>query len=91
MEMEALTGASVAALTVYDMTKALSHDIVIRSTRLLTKSGGKSDYERVFGLAEKLGLLREGAVPDHPSDPVAEQNYVFRLYHLNFVAQFVLI
>ena len=45
MEMEALTGASVAALTVYDMTKALSHDIVIRSTRLLTKSGGKSDYE----------------------------------------------
>ena len=46
MEMEALTGASVAALTVYDMTKALSHDIVIRSTRLLTKSGGKSDYDR---------------------------------------------
>ena len=45
MEMEALTGASVAALTVYDMTKALSHDIVIRSTRLLTKSSGKSDYE----------------------------------------------
>lgn len=44
VEMEALTGASVAALTVYDMTKALSHDIVIRNTRLLTKTGGKSDY-----------------------------------------------
>jgi cyclic pyranopterin phosphate synthase len=42
--MEALTGATVAALTVYDMTKALSHDIVIRNTRLLTKTGGKSDY-----------------------------------------------
>lgn len=44
VEMEALTGASVAALTVYDMTKALSHDIVIRNTRLVTKTGGKSDY-----------------------------------------------
>lgn len=45
VEMEALTGASVAALTVYDMCKALSHDIVIRDTRLLQKRGGKSDYE----------------------------------------------
>jgi cyclic pyranopterin phosphate synthase len=44
VEMEALTGATVAALTVYDMTKALSHDIVIRNTRLMSKSGGKSDY-----------------------------------------------
>ena len=44
VEMEALTGASVAALTVYDMCKALSHDIVIRETRLLAKKGGKSDY-----------------------------------------------
>ncbi len=45
VEMEALTGASVAALTVYDMCKALSHDIVIRDTRLVMKRGGKSDYE----------------------------------------------
>lgn len=44
VEMEALTGASVAALTVYDMCKALSHDIVIKETRLLKKTGGKSDY-----------------------------------------------
>jgi cyclic pyranopterin phosphate synthase len=43
VEMEALTGASVAALTVYDMCKALSHDIVIADTRLLEKRGGKSD------------------------------------------------
>ena len=42
--MEALTGASVAALTVYDMCKALSHDIVIEEVRLLEKTGGKSDY-----------------------------------------------
>ena len=42
VEMEALTGASVAALTIYDMCKALSHDIVIGDTRLLSKEGGTS-------------------------------------------------
>ena len=42
VEMEALTGATVAALTVYDMCKALSHEIVIGPARLLGKSGGKS-------------------------------------------------
>ena len=41
VEMEALTGAAVAALTVYDMCKALSHAIVIDDVRLLEKSGGK--------------------------------------------------
>jgi cyclic pyranopterin phosphate synthase len=41
VEMEALTGATVAALTVYDMCKALSHDIEITSVRLVEKSGGK--------------------------------------------------
>ena len=46
VEMEALTGASVAALTIYDMCKALSHDIVIGSTRLMSKSGGKEDFAR---------------------------------------------
>ncbi|MDZ4859107.1 MAG: cyclic pyranopterin monophosphate synthase MoaC [Candidatus Hydrogenedentes bacterium] len=45
VEMEAMTGVSVAALTVYDMCKALSHDIVIREIRLVSKTGGKSDYE----------------------------------------------
>jgi cyclic pyranopterin phosphate synthase len=44
VEMEALTGASIAALTVYDMCKALSHDIVIGGVRLLAKDGGKSAY-----------------------------------------------
>jgi len=43
VEMEALTGASIAALTIYDMCKALSHDIVIAATRLLEKQGGKRD------------------------------------------------
>jgi cyclic pyranopterin monophosphate synthase len=44
IEMEALTGASVAALTIYDMCKALSHEIVIKETRLISKSGGKSNF-----------------------------------------------
>lgn len=47
VEMEALTGATVAALTVYDMCKGVSHDIVIRETRLIEKRGGKSDYDAV--------------------------------------------
>jgi cyclic pyranopterin phosphate synthase len=46
VEMEALTGASVAALTVYDMCKALSHDIEIVHVRLLAKSGGKRDVRK---------------------------------------------
>src|SRR6202167_1151489 len=47
VEMEALTAASIAALTVYDMTKALDKAIVIRDIRLESKSGGKSgDFSR---------------------------------------------
>jgi len=46
VEMEALTGASVAALTIYDMCKALSHDIEITGIRLLEKTGGKRDFKR---------------------------------------------
>jgi cyclic pyranopterin monophosphate synthase len=45
VEMEALTAASVAALTVYDMCKALSHNIIIKEIKLLSKTGGKSDYQ----------------------------------------------
>lgn len=44
VEMEALTGASVAALTVYDMCKALSHGIVIKEVKLAEKTGGKRDF-----------------------------------------------
>ncbi|HET7931529.1 MAG TPA: cyclic pyranopterin monophosphate synthase MoaC [Rhodanobacteraceae bacterium] len=45
VEMEALTGASVAALTVYDMCKALSHEIEIAQVRLVEKSGGKRNVK----------------------------------------------
>ena len=46
VEMEALTGATIAALTVYDMCKAFSHDIVIKETKLMEKKGGKRDFIR---------------------------------------------
>lgn len=45
VEMEALTGASIAALTIYDMCKAMSHEITIEQTQLVAKSGGKSIYK----------------------------------------------
>ena len=45
VEMEALTAVSVAALTLYDMCKALSHNILISSIRLLEKTGGKKDFK----------------------------------------------
>ncbi len=44
IEMEALTGANVAALTIYDMCKAVSKSIVISECKLVNKTGGKSDY-----------------------------------------------
>lgn len=46
VEMEALVGASIAALTVYDMCKAMSHDIIIKETMLISKTGGKRDFKR---------------------------------------------
>jgi len=46
VEMEALTAVSVAALTVYDMCKALSHDITIEQIKLIEKRGGKKDFKR---------------------------------------------
>lgn len=46
IEMEALVGASVAALTIYDMCKALSHNILIKEVKLMEKTGGKRDFKR---------------------------------------------
>lgn len=46
VEMEALTGAATAALTIYDMCKALTHGIEIREVGLVSKTGGKRDYRR---------------------------------------------
>jgi cyclic pyranopterin phosphate synthase len=49
VEMEALTGATIAALTVYDMCKALSHAIVLGPAKLVAKRGGKRDFGDVRG------------------------------------------
>lgn len=46
VEMEALTAASVAALAIYDMCKAVSHDIIITDVKLVSKTGGKKDFHR---------------------------------------------
>jgi cyclic pyranopterin phosphate synthase len=46
VEMEALTAVSIAALTIYDMCKALSHDIIISDIQLMEKTGGKNDFIR---------------------------------------------
>lgn len=46
IEMEAMVGASLAALTIYDMCKAFSHDIIIKETKLMEKTGGKRDFSR---------------------------------------------
>jgi cyclic pyranopterin phosphate synthase len=47
VEMEALMGVTAAALTIYDMCKALSHDIEIGPVKLIRKSGGKRDFQRL--------------------------------------------
>lgn len=46
VEIEALTAVSLACLTIYDMCKAVSHDITITNIQLMEKSGGKSDFKR---------------------------------------------
>lgn len=47
VEMEALTGASITSLTIYDMCKGISQDIVIQEIKLLEKTGGKSDIKKI--------------------------------------------
>lgn len=46
IEMEALIGANMAALVIYDMCKAFSHDITIKQVLLISKTGGKRDFQR---------------------------------------------
>lgn len=73
VEMEALTGASVAALTIYDMTKALSHAIVIKSVSLVAKTGGKSDYRQQA--APMYGLVLTGGRSSRMGSDKAELDY----------------
>ncbi|SRR5579883_1822622 len=61
VEMEALTGASIAALTVYDMCKSLSHQIMVAELRLLEKSGGRREVRdgKVLAGTRKRSRARE--------------------------------
>ncbi len=57
VEMEALTAASIAALTIYDMTKMVDDAVVIREVRLVSKKGGKSDFPRESGILLRAAVL----------------------------------
>jgi cyclic pyranopterin phosphate synthase len=71
VEMEALHGASVAALTVYDMCKAISHDIEIKSTKLFAKTGGK----RTMLGRPTYGLVLTGGKSQRMGEPKALIDY----------------
>ena len=47
--MEALSGATVAAFTIYNMCKAISHGMIIKEVKLVKKTGGKSDFDQLAG------------------------------------------
>lgn len=71
VEMEALCSCAVSALTVYDMCKAVSHEIVIKDIRLLEKTGGKSHYRAQSAGSEKFKLNYDRAkiVDTNPFSP----------------------
>ena len=84
VEMEALTAASIAALTIYDMVKAIDRGIVIESLRLLSKSGGKSGRFRALqqagtqsrtkpGMPSATTLMHEALSPAPRGDINAER------------------
>ncbi|GAB4217930.1 MAG: cyclic pyranopterin monophosphate synthase MoaC [Synechococcales cyanobacterium] len=81
VEMEALHGATVAALTVYDMCKSLSHDIEIQSVRLLEKRGGKSDlrprplYGLVLTGGQSQRMGQDKALLEYRGQPHAQYLY----------------
>jgi cyclic pyranopterin monophosphate synthase len=65
VEMEALTGVSVAALTIYDMCKAVDRGMIVGDVRLLEKTGGKEDYVRPEGsvIGEALFVAADPGAP----------------------------
>jgi cyclic pyranopterin phosphate synthase len=57
VEMEAMTGAAVAALTLYDMLKIIDSDLAIQDVRLVSKTGGKSDFKQAFSEPLRAAVL----------------------------------
>jgi len=88
VEMEALTAVSVAALTVYDMVKAIDHAAVIENVRLLAKSGGKSGIFRAPApklpparpRAKPSALMHEAAAPPRRAQDEAAKRDAFRAF-----------
>ncbi|XP_058833450.1 molybdenum cofactor biosynthesis protein 1 isoform X3 [Topomyia yanbarensis] len=73
VEMEALTAASIAALTVYDMCKSVSHDILIKNIMLVEKTGGKSDYFKPANCQPAMELMTDETpiiVRHYKTDPI---------------------
>lgn len=81
VEMEALHGAMIAALTVYDMCKALSHKIIIKETKLVAKTGGKSTFlpKPLYGLVLTGGkstrMKEDKALIKYHGEPHAQHIY----------------
>jgi cyclic pyranopterin phosphate synthase len=72
VEMEALTAASVAALTIYDMVKGVERGVEIRSVRLVSKTGGKSgEWHRPLDAGARDGVVGDGAARPRPGARVA--------------------
>lgn len=72
VEMEALTAASVAALTIYDMVKAIDKEAVIETTRLLSKTGGKSGAFKPRSIAKPSEAMAQGVRPSNKSAAMAD-------------------
>jgi len=84
VEMEALTGASVAALTLYDMMKMLDDEMEILGVKLLSKKGGKSDFAKPTGLKLKAAVLvMSDTVAAGKKEDVSGKIIVERLKELN--------
>jgi len=84
VEMEALTGASVAALTLYDMMKMLDDDMEILGVKLLSKKGGKSDFAKLGGLRLNAAVLvMSDSVSSGKKEDVSGKIIVERLKELN--------
>ncbi len=93
VEMEALTGASIAALTLYDMMKMLDDEMEILGVKLLSKKGGKSDFAKLGGMKFRAAVLvMSDSVSAGKKEDTSGKIIVERLKELNIdVADYAII